>query len=90
MSDDVSEGDPYGYIDDGEEEGEEVEEDILDARDYSEADRWGMTADEERRGAPLADELAAEEPDTGAGDDDRPGPGDPVPDEYLPEEPPTY
>ncbi|MEU6246789.1 hypothetical protein [Glycomyces sp. NPDC047010] len=88
MSDD---NDPYGYIDDGEEEGEEVEEDILDARDYSEADRWGMTADEERRGAPLAEELAAEEPDTGAGeDDDRPRPGDPVPDEYLPEDPPTY
>ncbi|NUQ88772.1 hypothetical protein [Glycomyces sp. MUSA5-2] len=88
MSDD-NDGDPYGYIDDGEEEGEDVEEDILDARDYSEADRWGMTADEERRGAPLAEELAAEEPDTAAGDD-RPRPGDPVPDEYLPEEPPSY
>ncbi|GAA1661714.1 hypothetical protein GCM10009830_03600 [Glycomyces endophyticus] len=72
--------DPYGYIDDGEEEDEEVEADILDARDYSEADRWGMTAEEERRGAPLAEELAAEEPDVGAGDD-RPGPGDPIPDD---------
>ncbi|WP_112138657.1 hypothetical protein [Glycomyces dulcitolivorans] len=81
MADD---NDPYGYIDDGEEEGEDVEDDILDAKDYSEADRWGMTASEERLGTPLADELAAEVPDV-ADRSWEPRPGDPVPDE-----PPGY
>ncbi|GAA2270186.1 hypothetical protein GCM10009853_024860 [Glycomyces scopariae] len=80
----AGEEEPYGFIDDGEEEGEDVEDDILDQKDYREADRWGMTPDEERRGASLADELAAEVPDVSDEPDD-PRPGDPIPDE-----PPGY
>lgn len=72
---------PFGFVDDDEEEGEELEEDILDARDYAEADRYGMTQEEERRGASLNLELAAEEPEVWDEDDGGPGPGDPVPDE---------
>jgi hypothetical protein len=43
--------------------------------DWSEADKLGMTAREEREGEPLDDRLAAEEPDVldGSGiDDERP------------------
>jgi hypothetical protein len=43
--------------------------------DWSEADKFGMTAREERQGEPLDDRLAAEEPDVLA---------DPVPDQDLP------
>lgn len=70
--------DPFGFVDDGEETDEELEEEILDANGYLEADRFGMTADEERRGAPLDTELAAEEPEVWDGQDG-PGPGDLVP-----------
>src|SRR6185312_16851730 len=35
--------------------------------DWSEADKFGMTAREEREGEPLDDRLAAEEPDVLAG-----------------------
>lgn len=70
---------PFGFVDDDEEEGEELEEEILGSRDYAEADRYGMTQEEQRRGAPLNLELAAEEPEVW--EDDRSGPGDPVPDE---------
>jgi len=78
--------DPYGFVDDDEETDEELEEEILDATDYAEADRFGMTADEERRGAPLAAELAAEEPEVWE-EQDKPGPGDPIPDEPAEPEP---
>jgi hypothetical protein len=71
---------PFGFVDDDEEEGEELEEDILGSRDYAEADRYGMTQEEQRRGTPLNMELAAEEPEVWE-DDGGPGPGDPVPDE---------
>ena len=43
--------------------------------DWSEADKFGMTAREEREGEPLDDRLAAEEPDVLA---------DPPPDQELP------
>jgi hypothetical protein len=78
--------DPYGFVDDDEETDEELEEEILDATDYAEADRFGMTADEERRGAPLAAELAAEEPEVWE-EQGEPGPGDPIPDEPAEPEP---
>jgi hypothetical protein len=81
--------DPFEFVDDDdkEEEGdEELESDMLDARDYAEADRFGMTADEERRGAPLAAELAAEEPEVWE-EQGEPGPGDPIPDEPAEPEP---
>ncbi|MDA1361327.1 hypothetical protein O1R50_16980 [Glycomyces luteolus] len=82
------EDEPFGFIDDDEEEGEEVEEDILDADDYAEADRFGMTPQEEGRGTPLGLELSAEEAEVWAAEGDGPGPGDPISDEpAVPEGP---
>ncbi|GAA2167881.1 MULTISPECIES: hypothetical protein [Glycomyces] len=78
--------DPFEFVDDDEETDEELEEEILDATDYAEADRFGMTADEERRGAPLSAELAAEEPEVWE-EQYEPGPGDPIPDEPAEPEP---
>ncbi|RRR99574.1 hypothetical protein [Glycomyces terrestris] len=83
---DASEQETFGWVDDEEQNEEGLEEDILDARDYREADRFGMTPEEERRGSPLADQLAAEVPED-QGDPREPGPGDPVPDEPDPFDP---
>ncbi|THV29453.1 hypothetical protein [Glycomyces paridis] len=79
---DASEQEVFGFVDDDDEGAtdESLEEDILDARDYSEADRFGMTPAEERRGGSLEEELAAEVPDEVAEPLDR-DPGEPVPDE---------
>jgi len=83
----AGEQETFGYIDDEEENEESLEDDILDADDYQEADRDGMTPAEERRGASLEEELAAEVPDD-SGDQREPRPGDPVPDEPSePEDP---
>ncbi|MEU6860445.1 hypothetical protein AB0B28_16440 [Glycomyces sp. NPDC046736] len=79
---DASEQETFGFVDDDDEGAtdESLEEDILDARDYAEADRYGMTPAEERRGASLEDELAAEIPDESA--EPRPlDADDPIPDE---------
>jgi len=96
MSDDSMEDlrNPFEFVDDDEETDEELEEGILDANDYLEADRFGMTADEERRGAPLDTELAAEEPEIWD-EQDEPRPGYPIPDEPAepepdPESPPPH
>ena len=55
--------DAFEWIDDMEQSEQPVEEAILDADDYEGADRYGTTPAEERRGVPLAEELAAEEPE---------------------------
>lgn len=77
---------PFEFVDDDEEGDEELEEEILDANDYREADRFGTTPAEESRGAPLDTELAAEEPEVWD-DQDEQRPGDPVPDEPSEPEP---
>lgn len=55
--------DAFEWIDDMEQSEQPVEEEILDAEDYKAADRYGTTPAEERRGVPLEEELADEEPD---------------------------
>lgn len=75
------EEEPFGFLDDGEEEGEELEEEILDADDYAEADRFGMTPAEEGRGASLDTELSAEELEVWSDEGGGPRPGEPIPDE---------
>jgi len=77
----AGEQETFGFIDDEEENEESLEEDILDADDYREADRYGMTADEERRGTPLSVELAGEEPD------EPPEPWEPEPEDSISDEP---
>ncbi|HEU5128781.1 MAG TPA: hypothetical protein VFU12_12395 [Glycomyces sp.] len=55
--------DAFEWIDDMEQSEQPVEDAILDADDYEGADRYGTTPAEERRGVPLEEELASEEPD---------------------------
>lgn len=59
--------DVFEWIDDMEQSEQPVEEEILDAEDYRAADRYGTTPAEERRGVPLDEELADEEPDVPSG-----------------------
>lgn len=83
----AAEQDAFSFIDDEEQNEEPIEEDILDAEGYREADDYGMTPEEQRRGPSLDEELAAEEPDVSA-EPTKPGPGDPIPDEPSePQEP---
>jgi hypothetical protein len=59
--------DPFEWIDDVEQSEQPVEDGILAAEDYKAADRYGTTPAEERRGVPLDQELADEEPDEPSG-----------------------
>lgn len=83
---DAAEHETFGFIDDEQPNEEGLEDAILDAEDFQEADKYGMTPREERQGTPLEEQLAAEIPeDEGAqGGSD---PGDPVPAETDPLEP---
>jgi hypothetical protein len=70
--------DAFSYIDDEEQSEEPVEDAILDAEGYRAADAYGTTPAEERRGVPLEEQLAAEEPETpGAVPDEWPEGPDP-------------
>lgn len=70
--------DAFSYIDDEEQSEEPVEEAILGAEGYRALDRHGTTPAEERAGAPLEEQLAAEEPETpGAVPDEWPEGPDP-------------
>lgn len=64
---DDAESETFGFVEDEEVTGEELEDDILDAEGYQAADGFGTTPEEERRGPPLDEELDAEEPDVGEG-----------------------
>lgn len=68
MSDDrqpysADEKDVFEWIDDMEQSEQPVKDDILEAEDYKGANRYGTTPAEERRGVPLEEYLADEEPD---------------------------
>jgi hypothetical protein len=76
----AAEQDAFSFIDDEEQTEEPIEDGILDADGYQEAADYGMTPEEQRRGASLDRELAAEVPDV-SGDPREPRPGDPIPDE---------
>ncbi|MCC3764027.1 hypothetical protein K3N28_13230 [Glycomyces sp. TRM65418] len=70
--------DSFSYIDDMEQSEEPVVDAILEAEDYRAADNYGTTPAEERRGVPLEEQLAAEQPDTpGAVPDEWPQGPDP-------------
>jgi hypothetical protein len=79
----AAEQETFGFVDDEEPNEESLEDDMLNAGGYREAASYGMTPEEQRRGTPLEQELAAEVPDVGI-DPPQPGPGDPIPDEPGP------
>lgn len=83
---DAAEHETFGFVDDEQPNEEGLTDAILDADGYQEADRPGMTPEEERRGASLEQQLAAEVPDDTGRDRER-GPDEPVPDEADPLQP---
>jgi hypothetical protein len=83
---DAAEHETFGFVDDEQPNEEGLTDAILDAEGYQEADKPGMTPEEERRGASLEQQLAAEVPED-TGEARERDPGEPVPDEADPLQP---
>jgi pimeloyl-ACP methyl ester carboxylesterase len=83
---DAAEHETFGFIDDEQPNEEGLTDAILDAEGYQEADKPGMTPEEERRGASLEQQLAAEVPEDTGLERER-DPGEPIPDEADPLQP---
>lgn len=83
---DAAEHETFGFVDDEEPNEEGLSDAILDADGYQEADKPGMTPQEERQGTPLEQQLAAEVPED-TGEARERDPGEPVPDEADPLQP---